>query len=267
MAGQKTRYVLKHKDWVIIGLVALGWVMFLGQPTAVSARLRGALARLTSPLVKLGDWFPTVRSRRELAAENQKLRTEIEALRQRERTAREMARENRRLERLLDMKSRVPHTTIAARVIGRDASNWWKSIQIDRGLQDGVRENMAVVNADGLVGKTVAVTRGEARVLLLLDPDCKVSALLEESREPGVVQGVTAQARCEMLYVNRAATVKPGEVVLTSGLGGIFPRGLPVGAVLEAGLDAQSGMYQRIALEPAVDFHRLEEVLVIVRSQ
>jgi rod shape-determining protein MreC len=258
---------LKHKDWVIIGLLALGWVIVLGQPTTVAARLRGALTRLTTPLVKLGDWVPTVRSRRELAAENDRLRTEIEALQQRERVARELARENRRLERLLAMKARLPHATLAARVIGRDASNWWKSIQIDRGAADGVRENMAVINADGLVGKTIAVSRGEARVLLLLDPDCRVSALLEESREPGVAQGVVAQGRCEMLYVNRAARIQPGERVLTSGLGGIFPRGIPVGTVWEAGLDARSGLYQRLALEPAVDFNRLEEVLVIVGEE
>ena len=204
---------------------------------------------------------------RQLAQQNDDLRTEVNILRQRERTNRETARENRRLERLLEMKRRLGFPTLAARVIGRDASNWWKSIQIDRGEQDGVRENMAVVSADGLVGKTIAVSRGEARVLLLLDPDCKVSALLEESREPGVAQGVTAQTRCEMLYVNRAAKIKPGEAVLTSGLGGIFPKGIHIGSVLEAGLDPQSGMYQRIHLEPAADFRRLEEVLVILRAE
>ena len=79
--------------------------------------------------------------------------------------------------------------TVTGRVIGRDASNWWKSIQIDRGSNDGLHTNMAVLNADGLVGKIVSVTKGEARVLLLTDPNCKVSALLQNSREPGVAPG------------------------------------------------------------------------------
>jgi len=259
---------LKHKDWVIISLLALGWIIFLGQPTGVSARLRDWTGRLTTPLVKLGQWIPTVQSRRTLAQTNAVLQVEINFLRERDRAVRETVRENRRLQQLLDLKRRVAFPTVTARVIGRDASSWWQSIQIDQGSEAGLAINMPVLNADGLIGKTVAVSKGQSRVLLLLDPACQVSAILEESREPGVVRGVaavfTTKPQCRMLYVNRSTQVSPGQTVLTSGLGGIFPKGIRIGTVLSAELDAQSGMYQNLDIDPAVDFRRLEEVIVIL---
>lgn len=224
--------------------------------------------QLCTPFVKLGDYIPVVQSRRELAKRNEQLRTENEALRQQVRALSETGRENIRLSELIKLKEHNPPRTIGARVIGRDASNWWKSIQIDRGADDGLRENMAVVNADGLIGKTVRVTAGESRVLLLLDPACKVSALLQDSREPGVVEGVDAAfnrgGRCHMTYVGRATQPKPGESIMTSGLGGVFPKGFLIGTVVRAQLDSQTGMYQDIEVKTAVNFRELEEVIVIL---
>jgi rod shape-determining protein MreC len=230
--------------------------------------LRSAFVRLGAPFVRLGDYIPAVRSRRQLASENAELRARNESLQLQLLASSEAGLENRRLREMLRLKEQTSQRAIAARVIGRDASNWWKSIQIDRGTQDGVRENLPVVNAHGIVGKTVAVTKGEARVLLLVDPNCKVSALLQDSREHGVVAGVetafAGQPRCRMTYVNRAAEVRVGEPVISSGLGGVFPKGILIGTVLAAALNSQTGMYQDIEVKPAVDFHRLEEVMVIV---
>src|SRR5207249_3557742 len=193
-----------------------------------------------------------------LDRQNRDLRTENEILRQQVRALTETGNENVRLTHLLKLTEHTSFKTIGARVIGRDAGNWWKSIQIDRGSNDGLRENLAVLNADGLIGKVVAVTRGEARVLLISDPNCKVSALLQDSRQSGVVAGN------QMTYVDRNAKIKPGENVITSGLGGIFPKGILIGTVIKAGLNQQTGMYQDIEIKPAVDFRRLEEVVVIL---
>ena len=213
--------------------------------------------QLSEPFVKLGDYIPAVKSRRDLDKQNRELRTENEVLRQQVRALTEAGNENLRLTRLLKLTEHTGFKTIAARVIGRDAGNLWKSIQIDRGSNDGLRENLAVLDADGLIGKVIKVTRGEARVLLLIDSNCKVSALLQESREPGVVAGT------RMTYVDRNAKIKSGESVITSGLGGIFPKGILIGTVVKAELNRQ-GMYQDVEIEPAVDFHRLEEVVVIL---
>jgi rod shape-determining protein MreC len=250
-------------------LLVVGWIVFLGQPTAFSTKLRMVFVQLCTPLVKLGDYFPFVHSRRLLAKQNEELRQDNDGLRQQVRALSETGRENLRLLQLLNLKEHTAYRNITARVIGRDASNWWKSIQIDRGINDGVRNDMPVLNADGLIGKTISVTRGEARVLLLVDPNCKVSAFLQDSREPGVVSGVESAftPRCVMTYVNRNAKIKQGEVVVTSGLGGIFPKGILVGAVTRTQLNKQTGMYQDVDIKPAVDFHRLEEAIVILNQE
>jgi rod shape-determining protein MreC len=251
-----------------MGLLVLGWVIFLGQPTAVSIKLRMICVQLITPFVKLGDVIPVVRSRRELARENQELRAANETLRREERAFAEMGREDLDLRKLLNVKPLPTTRTIGARVIGHDASNWWKSIQIDRGAQDGLRENMPVVNADGLIGKTIYVTAGEARVLLLTDPNCKVSALLQDSREPGIVSGsdnaLAGSPLCQMTFVDRKAVTREGESVVTSGLGSVFPKGILIGAVKRAQINPQTGMYQDIEVVPAVDFYRLEAVEVIL---
>ncbi len=127
---------------------------------------------------------------------------------------------------------------------------------------------MPVVNADGLIGKTIFVTAGEARVLLLTDPNCKVSALLQDSREPGIVAGtdnaLAGGPRCQMTFVDRKAVTKEGESVITSGLGSVFPKGILIGSVKRAQINPQTGMYQDIEVNPAVDFYRLEDVEVIL---
>ncbi len=127
---------------------------------------------------------------------------------------------------------------------------------------------MPVVNANGLVGKTVFVTRGESRVLLLLDPNCKASALLQDTREHGLVSGRKAawvrQPRLQMTFVDRNAKIERGQVVITSGFGGVVPKGIVIGATVQARLAEVSELYQEVEVKPAVDFRRLEEVIVIL---
>ena len=245
----------------------VGWIVLLGQPNAFSGKLRMVFVQLGTPFVKLGDYFPFVQSRRLLARQNEELRRENEGLRQQVRALGETGDENLRLHQLLSLKEHTPLHTVTARVIGRDASNWWESIQIDRGSNEGLHMNMAVLNADGLIGKIVFVTKGESRVLLLTDPNCKVSALLQNAREPGIAAGVKRSLRfsphCVMTYVNRDAKIKPGEPVISSGLGGVFPKGILIGTVTGVQLNKQTGMYQDVEIKPAADFRRLEEVMVI----
>jgi len=240
-----------------------GWIIFIGQPTTVATKLRMIFVQLSTPFVKLGDYIPVVQSRRELDHQNRELRSSNDLLRQQLRAFDATVVENLQLNRLLAFKTRQPYRTLGARVIGRDSSNWYKSIQIDRGMNDGLRNDLAVLNADGLIGKITGVTTGEARVLLLTDPACKASALLQDSREPGIVTG-TDGAKLQMTYVSRHAKIRAGEPVLSSGLGGIFPKGIFIGTVSKVRLDSQTGMFQNLEIQPAVDYRRLEEVVVIV---
>ena len=245
----------------------VGWIMLLGPPNAFSGKLRMVFVQLGTPFVKLGDYFPFVQSCRLLARQNEELRRENDALRQQVRALGETGDENLRLHQLLSLKEHTPFHAVTARVIGRDASNWWESLQIDRGSNDGLHMNMAVLNADGLIGKIVFVTKGDSRVLLLTDPNCKVSAILQNTREPGIAAGVKRSLRfsphCVMTYVNRDAKIKAGEPVISSGLGGVFPKGILIGTVTGVQLNKQTAMYQDVEIKPAVDFRRLEEVMVI----
>ena len=259
---------MKRQHWLIIAALVAGWIILLAQPTGISAALRSIFSHIATPFVKLGDLIPVVHSRRELSDANTKLRVENALLRQQLNSLAEAGRENIRLHELLRLKQHLIPRTIGAHVIGRDTSNWWRSIQIDRGTGDGLRENMTVLSAGGLVGKIVTLTTTNARVLLLIDPNCKVSAILQDTRATGIVAGdsdtFTTAPGCLMTYVHRDAKPRKNEAVITSGLGGIFPKGILIGTVVAAQLNAQTGMYQDIEVKPAVDFHRLEEVIIIL---
>jgi rod shape-determining protein MreC len=255
---------LKRENFVIIGLLVLAWALLLGQPTAFGARLRTFCVMLATPLERIADLIPA----KHASADNDKLRVDNNDLRRHVAELQPLRAENERLCALLKIKQDFPGRTIGARVIGRDASNWWKSIQIDRGGNDGIRPNQPVFSSTGLIGKTISVSSGESRVLLLLDPTCKVGALLESTREPGIVSGASAalarEARLQMSFVDRKSNVKIADAVYTSGHGGIFPRGILIGTVTDADLDPQ-GMYQNVQLKPAADFRRLEEVMVVIQ--
>ena len=259
---------MKRENFVIIGLFALAWALLLGQPTALGGKLRSFFVMVATPFERTADLIPVLRTHRQLAMQNDQFRADNNDLRRQVTELQHQRAENQQLRALLQIKQAAPWRTVGARVIGRDASNWWKSIQIDRGSDDGVRPDLPVLSASGLVGKTISVTAGESRVLLLIDPSCKAGALLEATREPGIVSGGRAalgrEPRLEMAFVDRKINVKIVEGVYTSGLGGVFPRGILIGTVTEADLDPQ-GMYQNVELKPAADFRRLEEVMVIIQ--
>lgn len=218
--------------------------------------------QLSTPFVRLGDLIPTVKERRDLDRQNRELRTENELLRQQARALELTGSENLRLQQLLAFKQRNNLRALGARVIGRDISHWFRSIQIDRGSNDGLRPNLTVVTAAGVIGKTITVTPGESRVLLLTDPNCKTSALLEGSRAHGILVGATGP-NLLMTYIPPGTAIKAGETVITSGLGGVFPKGLLLGTVLRTRFNPETGMYLDAELIPSADFQRIEEVLVI----
>ena len=180
----------------------------------------------------------------------------------------ELRQENARLRALLTFAPRTPWTLMAANVIGRDASNWWKTIPLDRGQADGVREDMAVVVTAGLIGKVIEVDSHAphvCRVLLIADPNCKVSALLQQTRDLGIIEGIgpssEASPRCQINFLSNTALIKEGDWALASGLGGVFPKGAVIGQVESV---QPKGLYQSARIKPAADLARLEEVLIVM---
>jgi rod shape-determining protein MreC len=194
----------------------------------------------------------------ELRTQNQRLRARVAELE-------EDRLENERLRGLVDLKQAQDLESVAARVIGRPANAWEGVITIDRGSADGIGTGMPVVGASGLLGQTVTVGEHASRVRLITDQRSGVAALVQRSRAEGIVHG-SIDGQLTLDFVSTEATVTAGDVVITSGMGGIYPKGLVIGEVTSVERLANS-LFQAIELEPAERLTGLEEVLVIIAEQ
>jgi rod shape-determining protein MreC len=197
----------------------------------------------------------------DVRSENRQLKEEVAFLRRENSGYRELLATHERLRRLLQFKEVIERPVVAAQVIGLDPSGWFKSVIIDKGENDGLRWDMPVVNASGVVGRIVSVADNYSKVLLIIDQNSAVDCLTQRSRDRGMVKGTSGPV-CKMGYVAKSADVDVGDLVITSGLGGIFPKGLLVGNILGV-KEGEGKLFREIEVMPSVDFSKLEEVLVI----
>lgn len=172
----------------------------------------------------------------------------------------EIEQENRRLRHLLDFRQSLVGEVLTAGVVGRDATGLSRTITIDRGTADGVEKGAAVLAPGGIVGQVFLASPHAARVLLVTDHNSGVDAVVQRTRARGIVEG-TLDGKCGLKFVKRTEDLQVGDVVITSGLDGIFPRSLVIGVISAVDKRGQ-GLFQYATVEPAVDFDRLEEVLV-----
>ena len=194
--------------------------------------------------------------------EDQKLRKRLARVQIEADAMRSERLENARLRRLLALSQENPSDLTAARVTARSLDRLGGSITIDKGSKDGVLPNRAVITPEGLIGRVEQAQPHEARVLTLLHHDCAVAVRVGRSRVDGVLQWEFGDRPIlNLLYVSSQQDVKRGDLVLTSGLGGIFPEGVRVGVVSRVGI-AENGLMKEVQVKPAVDFRSLEEVLV-----
>ena len=191
--------------------------------------------------------------------ENERLREELTVLHVRLQEQRALARRSLGLEQLLELRADVALSTMGARVIAADATSWFRTVAIDRGTNDGVRPDMAVIAPAGVVGRIVGQPSGRAaKVQLLVDRNAAAGAMIERSRAAGVVVGGD---ELRMDYVSNLVDVAVDDVVVTSGIDGVYPKGFVIGRVETA--EPGPGLYKRIRIRPAVDFSSLEYVLVV----
>jgi len=246
---------LRTPDQRRIGWAGLAVEVALAPVTAAASHVGSGFAGAWSALHEIGT----------LRTENARLAAEVAALRQENAGLQPAAQENDRLRALLGFKQQQPFQTVAARVIGRDPSVWFSTVLVDRGTRAGVRRNDAAVTADGLVGHVIEAGPGWSRVLLLLDPRSAVGVVVARSREAGVAEG-QSQATLRIQYLARDADVQPGDQIVTSGLGEIYPKNLVVGTVTGV---SRSGadMFQEAVVRPSADLDHLEELLIIVRDE
>jgi rod shape-determining protein MreC len=193
--------------------------------------------------------------------ENHRLQQEIEWLRGQNSQLREAAAATQRLTTLLQFKEQALPTMIAAQVIGRDSSNRYKSVILNKGDSDGIEKDMGVITPSGVVGRVVKTTGATAVVLLVTDPNNAIAGLIQRTRDEGIVEG-TVQGRAKLKYIPMLSAVKEGDHVVTSGLVGGFPRGIAIGTI--TGIDREEGaLFQTADLSPEVDVNHVEEVLII----
>ncbi len=172
----------------------------------------------------------------------------------------ELELENVRLKKFVNFTSMSPSTYIAAQVIGRDPSPWFKTIMVDKGSNDGLVKGSPVLVSEGIVGQIIKVAGNYSRVLLIIDRNSAVDALVQNSRVRGIVKG-NNQDNCSFVYTLRKDEVKKGEMVISSGLDQVFPKGLKIGKILEV-TKIHSQLFQDITIETSVDFNKIEEVLI-----
>lgn len=228
--------------------------------TGIIAPLQLVFGRALSPVA---DQLEALGRGAELQRENQELKNQIAELRSQIILLAEAQLENEDLRRQLGFKSAVPNfQLIAAEVIGRDPSSYLHYLVIDRGSADGIRLGMPVLTDAGLVGRISRVSQSSSQVMLLTDSQSSVGAYIQRSRATGVVQG-NLGPDLVMRYILQEETVVVGDIVLTSGLGGAFPKRLVIGQVVDVRQNDVDA-HQEAVVTPAVDMSTLENVLVLL---
>lgn len=268
--------MLKRPHYVALSLIVLATLVVLNLPSGAAARFKLAFSSLFLPLFGLATTAHnatehaanTLLSRSELLRQNEQFRRENHQLQVAAAQAAETARENARLRQLVGWREQSPWKgrLKLARGILREPANWWRSVQIDLGSRHGLQPNLPVMTSAGLVGRVGSVNLDRSQVLLIGDPGCKVSALVEnESRDSGILgpSGPLESELALLSYLPRTSSLKPGQNVITSGLGGVFPKGIAIGKIVDA-RPVEFGLYVEARVKLAANLNALEEVWVLM---
>src|SRR6266478_3552581 len=258
----------------IIALLIFGAVLgyFLSFGAETTRKFQASIYQMLAPFFTSGSGLQKqitsvrtgLKSLDELEKENASLRVDNRQLKATNQSLRDVEHEVNRLRHALNYRERSVFKLIAAEVVTRDSSTWWRTVTIDRGKRDGIETDMPVATDVGLVGKVTTVSDSISVVLLISDENCKVAASIEGSREQGIVSGERVIAGLNpflnLNFLSKQADLKPGQKVYTSGVGGVFPSGLLIGAVKTFRVRELDGQAQ---LTPAVDLSHLEDVFVV----
>lgn len=266
--------MLKQKNYLALGAVVLVAVLILSLPPRASSRLRLAVSSWFLPLFSLANasqqaparLADSALPRHELLAEIDRLSRENQQLRVEAVQTAAIQRENDQFRALIGWQRQAPWKLKLARVVTRDPANWWHTVQIDLGSRDGLTNNLPVLTVDGLVGRIASVGPYTAEVVLVGDQNCRVSARVEDStHDMGVLtrSGSLDTSLVKMSYLSSSANLKAGQDVVTSGLGGIFPAGIPIGKIVDA-QSVEFGLASEARVKLNVNLGALEDVFVLL---
>jgi rod shape-determining protein MreC len=258
----------------IIALLIFGAILgyFLSFGPNTTQKFKAGVYQLLAPFLTSGSGLKKqitsvrtgLKSLDQLEHENAALQVENRELRATNQSLRDVEHEVNRLRHALNYRERSVFKLIAAEIVARDSSTWWRTVTINRGRRDGIETDMPVVTDEGLIGKTTSVSDVISVVLLVSDENCRVAASVEGSREQGIVSGERVTTgltpRLDLNFLSKQADLKPGQKVYTSGVGGVFPSGLLIGVVKSYRVRELDGQAQ---LTPAVDLSHLEDVFVV----
>lgn len=267
--------MFKKPHYIALAMVAVVALIIFNLPAQTMSRLKLAISGLFLPvfglagssqqaLQKTGN---AILPRSALVKENEKLRLEHERLRIQVQQNAELLRENSALRQSLAWQKQTPWKLKLARVIGRDPANWWRTVMIDAGEKQGLRANLPVLTAEGLVGRIAVTAPNRSLVLLLGDPNLRVGAIISDKdvHEAGIVLSTSAPLDNNMVqfqYFSHNTAIKPGQSVVTSGDGGVFPKGIPIGQIVD--LQSKSTELSTEArVKVAANLNALEEVWVM----
>src|SRR5437870_890499 len=258
----------------IIALLIFGAILgyFLSFGPGATQKFKAGVYQLLAPFLTSGSGLKKqitsvrtgLKSLEQLEHENTALQVENRELRATNHGLRDVEHEVNRLRHALNYRERSVFKLIAAEIIARDSSTWWRTVTINRGRRDRIEPDMPVVTDVGLVGKTTTVSDTISVVLLVSDENCRIAASVEGSREQGIVTGERVTTGLspflDLNFLTKQADLKPGQKVYTSGVGGVFPSGLLIGVVKTFRVRELDGQAQ---LTPAVDLSHLEDVFVV----
>jgi rod shape-determining protein MreC len=262
---------VKIRKVVLLGsLVAACLVLLTLQTRGYGSAAGDIFAVVTAPIqtglakasrATFGLWT-TYLDWKNVRAENRRLREEVQELRVQSLRVTETDDENRRLRRLLALQEQLPLTTLSGEIIAREWGGWIRSLTVNRGRGDNVPRLTAVISPNGLIGRVVDVRPGASIVQVLTDPTSTVGAHVLRTRTPGIVEGDPRGTLRFKFMARDGASIQSGDVLVTAGQGGLFPRGIPIGTVRSID-NRGAALFHYAELTPAVDFARVDEVLLV----
>jgi len=243
----------QSQEW--LGQVGGPLAMILEVPLQLVATIQDSVGETWSHYIAL----------QQVWEENQNLKVQIQQLQGEQNRLREQAFLAMDFQKLSMYQATAPMTTVPAHIIGRNVSNWYRAMVIDKGARDGIHAEMGVITDAGVVGRIVRVNPMTSIMLLLSDPNVAITGMIQSSRDEGIIQG-TPQGSIHMKYLPPLSSVQVGDAIVTSGLTGDFPRGLHIGRIQQV-TKAATDLFQSGEVTPIVDFSKLEGVLVITSFQ
>lgn len=243
----------QSQEW--LGQVGGPLAMILEVPLQLVATIQDSVGETWSHYIAL----------QQVWEENQNLKVQIQQLQGEQNRLREQAFLAMDFQKLSMYQATAPMTTVPAHIIGRNVSNWYRAMVIDKGARDGIHPEMGVITDAGVVGRIVRVNPMTSIMLLLSDPNVAITGMIQSSRDEGIIQG-TPQGSIHMKYLPPLSSVQVGDAIVTSGLTGDFPRGLHIGRIQQV-TKAATDLFQSGEVTPIVDFSKLEGVLVITSFQ